>query len=245
MKRLYLILLLCGTFQLTNAQFTNGANGSVYNLGNVAIGTNYTGLARFLVQTPTPGDGMWMAAPNTSIALLVNETAGAWNSLTQPGDNLLFWKGANPDIAGAGGFVIGPWSSDPNGKGIRIDPSGHVSIGTSNAQNYTLAVNGPAIFTKVVVKAFGSWPDYVFRPGYYLPSLDSLSHFLQANHHLPEMPSADSVAKSGLDLGDNQAQLLKKIEELTLYVIQQQKELEEVKAENRRLAAKIDGPVHN
>jgi hypothetical protein len=124
---------------------------------------------------------------------------------------------------------------------MRIDAFGHVSIGTSNANNYSLAVNGPAIFTKVVVKAFSNWPDYVFRPEYRLPSLDSVSNYIQSNHHLPDVPSADSVAKSGIDLGNNQAVLLKKIEELTLYVIQQQRELEEVKAENKRLAAKIDG----
>ena len=53
------------------------------------------------------------------------------------------------------------------------------------------------------------------------------------------MPSADSVAKNGVELGDAQAKLLKKVEELTLYVLQQQKELEEVKAENKRLAEKI------
>jgi hypothetical protein len=67
--------------------------------------------------------------------------------------------------------------------------------------------------------------------------------YIAANHHLPDVASADQMKAQGLDVGDNQTVLLKKIEELTLYVIQQQKELEEVKAENRRLAAKIDGPV--
>ncbi|HXO75062.1 MAG TPA: hypothetical protein VN824_07515, partial [Puia sp.] len=196
-----------------------------------------------LVNTSTPGDGLWVTSGNTNVMLFTNMGSGAWGAMTQPGDNMLVWAGASPDAANEGGLVIAPWSNDPNGKGIRIDPSGHVSIGTPNAHNFSLAVNGPAIFTKAVVQLHSSWPDYVFQPGYHLPSLDSLSHFLQSNHHLPEIPSADSVAKNGLDLGDNQAQLLKKVEELTLYVIQQQKELEEVKAENRRLAAKIDGGV--
>jgi hypothetical protein len=171
----------------------------------------------------------------------MNETSGGWSSLTQAGDNLLMWKGANPDAASAGGLVLAPWSNTANGLGMRIDPFGHVSIGTYNANNYSLAVNGPAIFTKVVVKPFSNWPDYVFGPGYYLPSLDSVHNYIQSNHHLPDVPSADSVAKNGIDLGNSQAVLLKKIEELTLYVIEQRQELEVVKAENKRLAAKIDG----
>ncbi len=94
-----------------------------------------------------------------------------------------------------------------------------VGIGTSNTYTYSLAVNGSAIFTQVVVKPFSAWPDYVFQPAYQLPSLYSVSQYIQANHHLPEMPSADSVEKNGLDLGSAQAKLLKKIEELTLYMI--------------------------
>jgi len=243
MKGLYLILLLCGAFQLAKAQWQNSTNGSVYNLGNVAVGRSYTGGGRLVVNTSSPGDGLWVTNGASIVGLFTNMQPGAWGAMAQSGDNMLLWAGASPDATNAGGLVLAPWSNDPKGRGIRIDAAGNVSIGTYNTQNYTLAVNGPAIFTKAVVKAFGSWPDYVFQPGYHLPSLDSLSHFLQTNHHLPDVPSADSVAKNGLDLGGNQAQMLKKIEELTLYVIQQQKELEEVKAENRRLAAKVDGPM--
>jgi uncharacterized coiled-coil protein SlyX len=69
------------------------------------------------------------------------------------------------------------------------------------------------------------WPDYVFSNTYKLPSLSSLRQYIVANHRLPGMPSADSVAAQGIDLGTNQALLLQKIEELTLYVIDQQKQL--------------------
>ena len=53
------------------------------------------------------------------------------------------------------------------------------------------------------------------------------------------MPSADSVAKNGVELGDGESRLLKKVEELTLYIIQQQKEMEEIKTENKKMAAQI------
>lgn len=97
---------------------------------------------------------------------------------------------------------------------------------------YSLAVNGTAIFTKAVVKLNTLWPDYVFYPNYKLPQLDSLQQFLKSNGHLPEMPNADEVARSGLDLGENQTLLLKKIEELTLIVIEQNKRIEKLENDN-------------
>lgn len=111
--------------------------------------------------------------------------------------------------------------------------NGQVAIGTASTQGYQLAVDGSAIFVQAVVKLYGNWPDYVFKKGYRLPALGSIEEYINANHHLPGMPTADSVAARGLDLGDNQAKLLQKIEELTLYVIDQQKEIEELKAEVR------------
>lgn len=235
--RLLSILLLCFFTQAAEAQFQNSTNGSVYNLGNVAIGSNYTGQAKLTVSTSQSNDGIWLGGPGSNIALLIGGTAGAWTPLTQPGDQSLMWKRNAPDDASAGGLIIGPWSN--NMTGMRIDASGHVSIGTSNAQNYMLAVNGSAIFTKVVVKQYGSWPDYVFHPAYQLLPLDSLNKYVQTNHHLPDVPSADSVAKNGVDLGDNQAQLLKKIEELTLYIIDQNKTIKDMQAKVEKLEKAI------
>ena len=118
--------------------------------------------------------------------------------------------------------------------------NGGVGIGTSNTNdpNNRLFVE-TGIRTRKVTVDNATWPDYVFASGYQLLPLDSLNRFIAVNHHLPEMPSADSVAKHGVELGDAQAKLLKKVEELTLYVLQQQKELEEVKAENKRLAEQM------
>lgn len=107
-------------------------------------------------------------------------------------------------------------------------PNGNVSIGTSDAQGYKLAVNGEAIFTKAKVKLYGTWPDYVFNTGYQLPELTELEKFIQQNKHLPGIPAAAEVEEKGLDLGDNQVALLKKIEELTLYIIEQNKRIKEL-----------------
>jgi hypothetical protein len=107
--------------------------------------------------------------------------------------------------------------------------SGKIAIGTTDlAQigNYSLAVNGSAIFTKASVKLIGNWPDYVFEPAYKLSTLTEVENFLKENKHLPGVPSAAEIQKNGIDLGENQTILLKKVEELTLYTIEANKKIE-------------------
>jgi len=125
-----------------------------------------------------------------------------------------------------------------NGANIFISPlgtlsasfltNGNVGIGTTDTKGYKFAVNGDAIFNKVVVKPY-PWADYVFDSTYRLRPLDKVAQYIRDNHHLPEIPSADSVEKTGIDVGANQAALLKKIEELTLYIIEQDKTLRETR----------------
>ena len=111
-----------------------------------------------------------------------------------------------------------------------IDGNGSVGIGTTSINNaYKLFVE-TGIRTRKVVVDQAVWPDYVFQEGYPLASLDSVGKYIKMNHHLPEIVTADSVEKNGVDLGNNQAALLKKIEELTLYIIQQKDQLEKQQA---------------
>jgi hypothetical protein len=79
------------------------------------------------------------------------------------------------------------------------------------------------------------WPDYVFDSAYHLPSLPAIKSYINQHHHLPEVPSAEEVNRDGINLGANQAILLKKIEELTLYVIEQNEKLTALAAENAEL----------
>jgi len=119
---------------------------------------------------------------------------------------------------------------------LKIMENGNIGIGVTNTYNYKLAVNGSAIFTRAVVKQFGTWADYVFDPKYQLPTLKEVETFIKEYKHLPGVPSASEVEANGLDLGENQAILLKKIEELTLYIIQQQKEIEGLKQQVTRVS---------
>jgi hypothetical protein len=109
--------------------------------------------------------------------------------------------------------------------------NGKIAIGVTDLSQIgtnSLAVNGTAVFTKAKVALYGSWADYVFSPDYKLMPLDSLEQFIQLNKHLPEVLSAAEVERNGIDLGDNQVLLLKKIEELTLIAIEQNKQTEKL-----------------
>jgi hypothetical protein len=109
--------------------------------------------------------------------------------------------------------------------GTLYDSSDNIAIGTNNPVGYKLAVNGTAIFTKAKVKMAGTWPDYVFKKDYALPNLREVENYISQHQHLPGIISENEVQLYGIDLGDHAAALLKKVEELTLYLIQQDKAL--------------------
>ncbi len=112
--------------------------------------------------------------------------------------------------------------------------NGNVGIGTSTPTE-KLSVNGNIRTKKLIVTQAG-WPDYVFDSKYKLKPLFKVEQFIKKYGHLPEVPSATNVAQNGINVGDNQAILLKKIEELTLYVIELEKKvtrLENISFQNR------------
>jgi hypothetical protein len=94
-------------------------------------------------------------------------------------------------------------------------------------------VNGAAIFTRVIVKPQANWPDYVFRKNYRLPALDRLEVYVNTHHHLPGIVSEDEVRRTGIDVSVQQTAMLRKVEELTLYLIKENKALTE---QNKQLS---------
>ena len=104
------------------------------------------------------------------------------------------------------------------------------SLAMGDVVHSSLAVNGP-IKAKSLILSQSGWPDYVFDSAYHLLPLQEVERYIQMNKHLPGVPAASTVEKDGLSVGDAQAVMLKKIEELTLYVVAQQKELDELRKE--------------
>ena len=111
---------------------------------------------------------------------------------------------------------------------------GRVAIATTNADlGYALSVGGAVRCTEVVVES--GWADHVFAPGYPLPSLDDVRRSIAERGHLPGVPAAAEVRTNGIGVGAAQTMLLQKVEELTLYLLQQQRELEALRAEVKAL----------
>ncbi|MEM8525353.1 MAG: DNRLRE domain-containing protein [Bacteroidota bacterium] len=170
-----------------------------------------------------------------------NDDNGAGNGDNSGGDN------GNGD----GGNDNGGGSDDDNGNGtvtesvwnIKEDGTiyyngGSVGIGTETPVT-KFVVDGEIRATKVRVRGDVNLPDYVFEEDYNLRSLEEVETYIEQNGHLPEVPSARQVEAEGLSLGDMDATLLKKVEELTLYLIEMKKQNEELKKEVEALKKQL------
>jgi hypothetical protein len=104
-----------------------------------------------------------------------------------------------------------------------------VGIGTRNTSGYTLAVNGFVRAKKVVVET--GWSDFVFEKGYRLRPLEEVERQIQEQGHLPEIPAATDIEKNGADVGALLKLQMQKIEELTLYIIEQDKRIKALEAQ--------------
>jgi Bacterial Ig domain len=172
--------------------------------GNVGIGTinptaqlHTTGTTRF----------SGLTADSTKTRVLVSDTSGN-----------LYYRNVSSLGTPNHWQVIG---------GTVYDSADNIGIGTSNTQGYKLAVNGTAIFTKVKVKTAGTWPDYVFQKGYALTDLTELERYISLHKHLPGIIPESEAGREGIDVASQESALLKKVEELTLYLIDENKKLKE------------------
>ena len=111
---------------------------------------------------------------------------------------------------------------------------GRVSIGQNinPATGYMLAVDGGIICEEVKVQV-SPFPDYVFADNYKLRSLEEVENHIITNKRLPGMPAAAEVEADGMSVGDMSVKLVEKVEELTLYIIQLQKQIDELKSCSR------------
>ena len=100
--------------------------------------------------------------------------------------------------------------------------------------NGNVAINGK-LETKEVKVTLTPTADFVFKKEYKLPTLKSVEDFIKKQKHLPEIASAKEMKEKGVNIGNFQIQLLQKIEELTLYTIQQEKKIEKLKLDNEKL----------
>jgi len=201
-----------GYFTGGNVQFTNG--NLITTNGKVGIGTTTPQNALDVygsVYLPA-NNSYWIGSYSDSGNRLRLHHNGT-NAYIDYAPNLYFRAGANDAVA----FLN----------------NGNVGIGITNPTQ-KLEVNG-AIRAKEVKLETNNWPDFVFKDNYLLKPLQEVNEYIKTNKRLPDIPSEQEVKESGVNLGDMQTKLLQKVEELTLYVINQDKLIQELQKEIKQL----------
>lgn len=188
-------------------------------------------------QSQSPFSLTW--TPTTPGTYVINAKATDNNSATATSGTVTVTVTSAP----AGGWALG--GNNLSGEGVfgtttsqnliiktgdiermRITSTGKIGINTT-APPADFSVNGEIWARKIKVTQ-STWADYVFDSSYRLMPLKEVENFISKNKHLPGVPSAGKVQQEGLNVGDNQAVLLQKIEELTLYLIEQDKKIKQL-----------------
>ncbi|MCO6500885.1 MAG: hypothetical protein J5I47_10965 [Vicingus serpentipes] len=219
--------------------YSNGNNyirvsSSSYNtyfdgVGNVGIGhqNQYTGYKLHVSgKTNLHGD-VGISIGNTSPQAPLHVKGNASSLLLEGTDHTFI--SFYPDGYGSGRkSYFGFYSASSNTVVLKNEiTDGDVEISTTGTGKIKLA--GSVWAKEVLCQATDPWPDFVFNKNYELTSLAEVEDYIEKNNHLPNVPSAQEVKEEGINLGEMDAILLQKIEELTLYTIDQQKQLENQK----------------
>lgn len=184
------------------------------NTGDVGIGTT----------TPLSGgsNASWLTVNGTSTygGGLISSVAGVVKGYTG------YYSSNTNSIAIQAVSGVDVTLEPAGAVALTAKANGNVLIGKTTQANstYKLDINGSARANEVVVNTTGA--DFVFNHDYKLPKLSEVKSYIDINHHLPEIPSAEHMKKNGMSVGELNTKLLQKIEELTLYVIKQNERIE-------------------
>lgn len=209
--------------------------GTLVNFQTIDNGFNKS---RFCINNDNGNVGLGITSPLNALHVYGAEPSGELNLLVQNSNGARTYLTAfasKSSIQTDKDFTImtkdgGPWVDK-----LIVTNAGNVGIGTMSPGSFKLAVEGKIGAREINVTSVTTWPDYVFEKSYDLPTLEELSAYLKENKHLPEIPSAATVEKGGVNLGEMNLLLLKKVEELTLYILELKKENDKQQAEIEQL----------
>jgi hypothetical protein len=202
---------------------SNTANDGLHNwIVPNAVSSN----CRIRVQEP---DGTPTDMSNSSFSI-IQPPAGYW-SPNSYGINYSGSGRVGMSQGTDGLYLTGDSIVFPGSRSQAIWTGGKIQLAVSGGGQ--TRIEAGKIQTEEIIVS-NAWSDYVFNRGYKLMPLDSVERFITANKHLPGIPSADEVNKNGINVGVAQANLLAKIEELTLYTIQLKKEIDELKNHDKK-----------
>ena len=204
-----------------------GVDTKLHIFGN---GTNAAGRTEIRVENSSATAGARLGVLNSSGSGIAIESFGtgyngalAGNQALHATQSLLLIGSSLVASGGTNNISFRPGGYDSTSETVRFTSDGRVGIGTT-APGEKLSVNGNIRAKEIKVET-QNWPDYVFSRAYKSLSLPEVEKFIQLNNHLPEIPAADEVKEKGIAVGEMNAKLLKKIEELTLYMIEMDKSM--------------------
>ena len=222
-----------GSYCTKPSYYTALTNQNLRNRGYLFLSTDVNSWDRYLA----PDYGVFLA-DITRTHLSINNTQNANDmALAVRGfGGLALLSKENGMYVHQNGIVSIGLNPDFEQAAIRTLSQKGVNYGYS-ASGYQLYVRQGIVTEKIKVATVTNWPDYVFRKDYKLLPLSSVEAHIAANGHLPNIPSAATIEKEGMELGDMVKRQQEKIEELFLHLIEMQKRLEALETENAALKA--------
>ncbi len=254
MKKLITLILILSAltvsaqtyFSTTTSPFSSNSNLS--HLGTLTLGSTYESIVdpwgtNKILELYKPTGTIYMKVGTNLGKLNIGVAGGNGNfsPIATPGD-IVFQKQTAKNVIfnlnnsandGNNAFFFG---DSQNTRTLSILNNGRVGIGTGTPDS-ELSVNGTVHARKVLVDLVG-WPDFVFAKNYQLPTLIEVEKHIKEEGHLQNIPDAKEVEENGVELGEMTSKLLQKIEELTLYTIEQQKLIEKLQKDLEELKKK-------
>ncbi len=246
--------ILAGASMLLAVTFANaqnvwtGTTTPTSTSASLAVGTTTFGPSKVIIrniQNPSSTTNSalrinngWQGSPtapafevwNGSYSIAFNPTTGTATEVFNP--VRVFYVHSNEEVGTKANLKVGTSLS----VGTTASIAQSLRIGTTAANGayagYKLSVDGDMIAKKCVIQV-SNWADYVFADDYALPELSDVKDFITKNKHLPDVPSEAAVLENGIEMGEMNKILLKKIEELTLYTIKLSEEVEQLKKTNK------------
>jgi hypothetical protein len=205
--------LLVGTDIINTNYRLNVLGNSLFQGGvvanNLAIGTGLSSFSNFTVKTTT-----------NAASIMVDQT-----EVTNDWTKIIYAEIQNPTTE-----IIKVFNPSTNQTPFLLSSSGKMEIHNGTTKILQLETTG-LLRVRAVKVDLNNWADYVFKDGYELMPLPKLNNYIKEHGHLPNVPSEKDVATNGIELGEMNKILLEKIEELTLYLLQQEEKINQLAEE--------------
>ena len=215
-------------YESTSGRMRLGANNenriTIDGTGKIGIGTTVPVSKLHIISNGNSG-----RSPNSNTSLFTESGGNNYLEIATPDNGERGVMFSNPTDGNSGGIYYYNkdmyFNTNSNDRRMTILANGNIGIGT-NTPNNKLDVKGIMRAEELMVET--GWADYVFEPEFKLKSLKEVEHFIKINKHLPDILPASTIQEKGLPVAAMTTKMMQKIEELTLYIIDQDKKILEI-----------------